>query len=160
MTRFGFQHVRGWWIGILAFALAALAGLLAGRLQGDQLPNLGRSWYLATQAIPTTATDLSSLVTDKNPPANATVAVCTLKIVAAPNASANVSIYDKQGGYLFNAVPIPGPNAGLSAAQGQTYTVLSASPLNNSVEGCHIFPGGLTLLASGSGIQVYMSGRW
>jgi hypothetical protein len=136
-------------LGSLAFALSTMA-------KAEQLPTLMRDWYLPTQAIPTSARDLASMVLGSVPAAGATISVCQMDISVAPGTSAiNISVYDHQTtpGYFLQAIPI----TPTSATQGTLWpNVIRVVP----PQACKVFPGGLTMLASASGATISMSGRW
>ena len=155
------KKYKGLWaflivVGMIVLLLGGLAFALSTTATAEQLPTLMRDWYLPTQAIPTTATDLAALVSGSAPAAGATISVCQMDISVAPGTSAiNISVYDHQTtpGYFLQAIPI----TPTSATQGTLWpNVIRVVP----PQACKVFPGGLTMLASASGATISMSGRW
>ncbi len=136
----------------LIFALFLAACILVA----EQFPTMTNSWVLKPVAIPTTPTDISTLVGGGKPPSGADISACYMDVSIAPNAQADITIQDGAGNVFFNAVPIPAPGAGLSPSQGQTYIVLK-SPYP---EACKIFWGGMIISASGTGATLSASGRF
>ena len=138
---------------LLALCLA-FGGVLA--LRADQPPTMMRDWAIKPQAVPTTATDIGTLVTDGNPAPGTTLSVCQLDITVAPGSAAiNVTIRDNQVTpiYFLNVVPIT-PS---SASQGTTWpgVIRASAPL-----GCKLFLNGMTVQASATGVSIAASGRW
>jgi hypothetical protein len=142
--------------GLFAVTVLAvlLIGVATGVLHADTRPGaLTNPFDLPTVAIPTTATDISSMTTGI--PAGRNIYVCHLDISMAPgNSSVNVSVYDNQAtpGYFLNTLPFT-PTATTGTA--------GVSLINASNDlGCRLFKGGMTILASGAGVQIAVSGKY
>jgi hypothetical protein len=133
-----------------------LLALLVLLLPADQPSTMMRDWAIKPQAVPTTATDIGTLVTDGNPAPGTTLSVCQLDISVAPGSAAvNVTIRDNQATpiYFLNAVPI----TPTGASQGTTWpsVIRASAPL-----GCKLFLNGMTVQASATGVSIAASGRW
>jgi len=142
---------------LFALAGAGLLSHLGGRLdvQAAVRPAvLVNSWQLERQAIPTTATDLSTL--DSTIPVGRDLYVCQLDVSVAPGTAAvNITIQDKQSPAvaMWNAIPI----TPASSTQGASFMgIINAS----ADEGCRWFPGGVTISASGTGAVISMAGKY
>jgi len=125
-------------------------------LQADTRPGSPSSLFqIAPQALPTTIANIATLGSQK-PPLGKDVYVCQMWFSIAPNGgTVNITVATGQGTpvNIWDHIPI----TATSATQGTLYTLISGS----MPDGCVWFPGGATVLASGSGVNIVaLSGRY
>lgn len=137
--------------------LCAFVAVYGVTVHADTRPNsITNPWQIKPQAIPTTLTNICNLVSSTTtPPCGRDIYACIGDVNMSPAASViNITIRDNQASPIFywDTVPLTGSTASV----GSGYKIFDS----HADAGCRWFPGGMSVLASGSGAFIYMSGKY